>query len=191
MLIARYLNEFFTSYVVSDDALGGYLATEHLIKKGHKRILHLGGPPSLSDAQNRLSGYKKALMENGIAFDEELVKIVSTVTMREAHNLMKKILSDNKIDFSGIFCFSDYLAMGTIRAIREKGLRIPADIAVVGYDDIEMASLLEIPLTTVHTPRYRLGKTAVNILMEHLSKEKNEIPQQLTVKPSLIVRNSA
>lgn len=190
VLVARYLSKVVTNYVVSDDALGGYLATQHLIKKGHKRILHLGGPPSLSDAWDRLAGYKRALLENGIAFDQNLVKTVSTVTMNEAYSLMNKVLS-GEVDFTAIFCFSDYLAMGAIRAIRERGLKIPADIAVVGYDDVEVASLLEVPLTTIHTPKYRLGKRAVEILIDDLLGEKGETPQQLVIEPSLVVRKSA
>lgn len=191
VLVARYLSKVVTNYVVSDDALGGYLATQHLIKKGHKRILHLGGPPSLSDAWDRLAGYKRALLENGIAFDQNLVKTVSTVTMDEAYSLMNTVLSDEKVNFTAIFCFSDYLAMGAIRAIRERGLKIPTNIAVVGYDDVEVASLLEVPLTTIHTPKYRLGKRAVEILIDHLLQEKSETPKQLVIKPSLVVRKSA
>ncbi len=191
VLVARYLSKVVTNYVVSDDALGGYLATQHLIKKGHKKILHLGGLPSLSDAWDRLAGYKRALLENGIAFDQNLVRTVSTVTMDEAYSHMNTVLSDKKIDFTAIFCFSDYLAMGAVKAIQGRGLKIPADIAVVGYDDIEMASLLEIPLTTIRTPRYRLGKRAVEILIDHLLQEKDETPQQIMVEPSLVVRKSA
>lgn len=190
VLMSRHFVKTPTNYVVSDDTLGSYLATEHLIKKGHRKILYLNGSSRLSDARDRLVGYKKALLEKGISFDEGLVKTVPGINMEEAYNAVKRILA-KKVDFTAIFCFADYLAMGAMKAIHGAGLRIPDDIAVVGYDDVEVASILEPPLTTIYTPKYQLGKKAVEILLDHLLGKKHRTLQQVVVKPKLVVRESA
>ncbi len=189
VLMSRHFIKTPTNYVVSDDILGSYLATKHLIEKGHRKILYLNGSSRLSDARDRLTGYKKALLEKGISFDESLVKTVSGINMEEAYKVVKRILA-KKADFTAIFCFCDYLAMGAMRAIHEAGWRIPEDIAVVGYDDVEVASILEPPLTTVSTPKYQLGEKAVEILLDHLLGKKHKTLQQVVVKPKLMVRKS-
>lgn len=178
------------SYVVVDDAEGGRLATEHLVKRGHRRVLHIAGPLSLSDARGRLDGYKKALMNSGIAFDESLVKVLITAKMQNTFKLMKKILS-NGVDFTAVSCHSDYVAMAVMKALREKGLRIPDDVAVVGYDDVEVASLLEVPLTTIHTPKYTLGNRTVEVPVDGVLNKKSKGLRQTVMKPRLVIRKSA
>ena len=189
VLMSRHFIKTPANYVVSDDILGSYLATEHLIEKGHRKILYLNGFSRLSDARDRLAGHKKALLEKGIPFDESLVKAVPGINMEEAYDSVKRILS-KKVNFTAIFCFCDYLAMGAMRAIHQAGLRIPDDIAIVGYDDVEVATILEPPLTTVYTPKYQLGRKAVEILLDHLLGKKRKIFRQVVVRPKLIVRKS-
>ena len=109
-------------------------------------------------------------------------------TMQYSYQLMKKTLSD-KLDFTAVFAFSDYLAAGCIKALRESGLKIPKDVAVVGHDDIEFAAIMEPPLTTVHIPRHQLGKKAAEILLEKISGNYKG-PHTLVIKPELIVRES-
>jgi len=190
VLIARHFDTIETNSVVSDDVLGGFLATEYLIKKGHKRILYISGPLHISSALERLKGYKRALKEYKIPLKEKLVRGY-TAKMGKAYTLMRRILKE-KLDFTAIFTFSDFLALGVMKAIREEKLKIPDDVAVVGYDDIEFASVLEIPLTTVHMPKYRLGMEGTNMLIDEIEKKStNREPQRLTIKPELIVRKSA
>lgn len=190
VLVGRHFDTIKTNSVVSDDALGGFLATEYLIKKGHRKILYISGPLHISSATERLKGYKRALRECKIPFEEKLVRGY-TAKMGEAYTLMRKILK-KKLDFTAVFTFSDFLALGVMKALREEKSKIPDDVAVVGYDDIEFASILEIPLTTVHMPKYRLGMEGVNMLIDDIEgKNSAKKLQKLTIKPELIVRKSA
>lgn len=190
VLVARHFDTIQTNSVVSDDVLGGFLATEYLIKKGHKRILYISGPLHISSALERLKGYKRALKEYKIPFEEKLVRGY-TAKMGKTYTLMRRILKE-KLDFTAIFTFSDFLAFGVMKALREEKIKIPDGVAVVGHDDIEFASVLEIPLTTVHMPKYRLGMEGTNILINEIEKKSTDRkPQKLTIKPELIVRKSA
>jgi len=189
VLLARHFDAIETNSVVNDDELGGFLATEYLIQKGHKRILYISGPLYNSSALERLNGYKRALKEHQIQFEEKLVRGY-TAKMGKVYTLMKEIVKE-KLNFTAIFTFSDFLALGVMKAIREEKLKIPDDVAVVGYDDIEFASFLETPLTTVHMRKYRLGMEGTNILIDEIEGKKvGEKPNTLTIKPELIVRKS-
>jgi len=189
VLVGRHFDTIKTNSVVSDDVLGGFLATEYLVKKGHRRILYISGPLHISSASERLKGYKEALKKYKISFEEKLVRGY-TAKMDEAYTLMGKLLKE-KLNFTAIFTFSDFLAFGIMRALREEKLKIPDDVAVVGYDDIEFASILEIPLTTIHMPKYRLGMEGTNTLIDEIEKKNSGKPQKLVIKPELIPRNSA
>lgn len=189
VLVGRHFDTIGTNSVVSDDSLGGFLATEYLIKKGHRKILYISGPLHISSASERLNGYKEALKKYKISFKKKLVRGY-TAKMDEAYMLMEKLLKE-KLDFTAIFTFSDFLAFGIMKALREEKLKIPDDVAVVGYDDIEFSSILEIPLTTVHMPKYRLGMEGTNMLIDEIEGKNSGKPQKLVIKPELIVRESA
>jgi len=188
VLVGRHFDVIQTNYIDIEDIIGGFLATEHLIKKGHRRILHINGPLYMSCAWERLAGYKRALLEYGLEYDQKLVRGNMT-EMEEAYKLIKRILSE-ELNFTAIFAFSDVLALGAIHALREAKLRIPDDIGVVGYDDIEFARVSHPPLTTVRVPRYRLGKEAVNLLVEKIIKKGSRKLHQVIIKPELVIRES-
>ncbi len=92
---------------------------------------------------------------------------------------------------TAVFTFGDLLAIGVLKALKEAKLKVPKDIALVGYDDIEFSSLLEIPLTTVHQPRYRIGEEGAKILISRIEKKDSEGFQQIVLKPELVIRESA
>jgi LacI family transcriptional regulator len=188
VLVGRHFDNIQTNYIVTEDIIGGFLATEHLIKKGHRRILHINGPMHISSASERLAGYKRALLEYGLEYDQRLVR-GNTVEMEEANKLTKKIISEG-FNFTAIFAYADVLALGAMHALSEAKLRIPDDIAVVGYDDIEFARISHPPLTTVRIPRYRLGKKAINLLVEKIIKKGSRKLHQVVIKPELVIRES-
>ena len=188
VLVGRHFDDLQTNYITTDDVTGSFLATEHLIKEGHRRILHINGPLHISSAWERLAGYKRALLEHGLEYDQRLVR-GNTVEMEEAYKLIKKILSDG-LDFTAIFAYGDVLALGGMHALHEAKLRIPDDIAVVGYDDIEFARVSYPPLTSVRIPRYRLGKEAINLLVEKIIKKGSRKLHQVVIKPELVIRES-
>lgn len=190
VLVGRRINLPEIPYVVNDDELGGFLATQYLINKGHRRIFYISGPLHISSASERLAGYKRALVQHGQEVNERLVRII-TPRMDAAYKLMKRLLL-KKRDFTAIFTFSDFVALGVMRALHERGLAIPEDVAVVGFDDVEVSSTLEVPLTTVHLSKYRLGKKAAEILLTQLLPTKSgNFPLQIVIKPKLVVRKSA
>jgi len=188
VLIGRHFDILETDYVITDDVQGAFSATEYLIKKGHRRILFINGSLHISSAKDRLAGYKRALLENGVGYEDRLVRS-DVVRMEDGYRIMKEILN-NKNNITAVFAYSDLVAFGVIKALRETNLKIPEDIAVVGYDDIEFASTLEPPLTTVCIPRHRLGKEAVRILDKKI-KEEFKGPQGIALKTELIIRKSA
>jgi len=190
VLIGRHFSSIETNYVITDDVLGGFLATDHLLERGHRKILFINAPLHISSAKERLEGYKQALLKYGVEFDEKLVKIAPNAKMIDAYKIAKKVLSQ-KLDFTAVFTFSDFLAIGVIKALYENGLKVPRDIAIVGYDDIEFSSALEVPLTTVRQPKYELGKEATNILIEKILKGKSNRVYKRVVKPELIIRSSS
>lgn len=188
VLFGRHFEHLETDYVVSNNVQGAFLATDHLIKKGHKKILFINGPLHLSSAKERLLGYKQALLKKGIEFNYALLK-QRAVRMEDGYRIMKKVLS-SELEFTAVFTYSDFVALGVVRALREAGLRIPEDIAVVGYDDIDFISALEVPLTTVHVPKYRLGSKATQLVDKKIKGEVKK-PQKLILDTQLIVRKSS
>jgi len=188
VLIGRHFDILETDYVITDDVQGAFSATEYLIKKGHRRILFINGSLHISSAKERLAGYKRALLENGVGYEDKLVRS-GVVRMEDGYRIMKEILN-NKNNITAVFAYSDLVAFGVIKALRETNLKIPENIAVVGYDDIEFASTLEIPLTTVRIPRHQLGKEAIRILDKKIREELKDT-QGIALKTELIIRKSA
>lgn len=188
VLVGRHFDDLQTNYITTDDVTGSFLATEHLIKEGHRKILYINGPLHISSAWERLAGYKRALLEYGIEYDQKLVK-GNTTEMEEAYKLTKEVLSQG-LNFTAIFVYGDVLALGAMHALHEAKLGIPDDIAVVGYDDIKFARVSHPPLTTVRIPRYQLGKKAINLLLEEIIKKSSRKFHRVVIKPELVIRKS-
>ncbi len=166
---------------------GGYEATEYLISRGCKKILHLTGDLKYTPTNDRIKGYKSALENNNISFDENLV-ITGDFTIECGYTGVKKVI-DNKINFDSVFCGNDLIAVGVIKALQEENIKIPEDISVVGFDDVFLASLITPPLTTIQQPMYKIGyegaKALINILEDN--EFKNE---KVELNTKLIIRNS-
>lgn len=174
-------------YKISVDHLqGAYLATEHLIKLGHKKIGCITGPLILDDARQRLAGYKQALKDNGIKIDENLI-FEGDYSFEKGKIGCDDLLAKN---ITAIFAANDFSAMGALASIKEHNLIVPRDISIVGYDDIAFASLLEVPLTTIRQPIEEIGQKATEVI-ELLVNSENDIKNKIVIlEPKLIVRNS-
>ena len=155
VLLLRHFPELETDYVITDNVYGGYLATQHLLGLGHRRIGHVGGPAHVSSAQGRLAGYRQALAEQGVPYDAELVSH-GMFTVAGGYQAACQLL-DRPDRPSAIFAANDLQAVGVMKAARMFGLRIPQDLALVGGDNIELAAFLEVPLTTFHPPAHEIG----------------------------------
>jgi LacI family transcriptional regulator len=150
--------------VVPDEAQGGRLATEALLRRGHRRIGFLNNIYPVPATAGRFAGYQAALADAGIALDPQLVR-VGPADAVHGYRCASELL-DLPDPPSAIFCFRDIMAMGAYDAIKSRGLRIPDDIALVGFDNLEVvAEHLNPPLTTVELPHYQMGEWAVQQLL--------------------------
>jgi DNA-binding LacI/PurR family transcriptional regulator len=196
VMVDRYFKEIETDYVVSDNFKGAYQAISHLIRLGHKKIGYISGHRFLTSVYDRLEGYKKALEDCGIEFDKRLVKEIDPIpvtSIEQSYEAMKELLRENNI--TAILAYNEISTVGALKAIREEGIKIPEELAFVGFDEVAIVSQVLIPLTVVTQQTYQIGEIAAEILIEKLRKGKNnkahvsEI-RHVVVKPELIVRES-
>ena len=188
VLLNRHTEALDCDYVINDSVHGAYLAVDHMIQKGHKQIIYLCAKPATSTGKERIFGCKKAIHENGLA-ENSLKVLTCKPTIESAYILMKKLLMA-KQHTSATFVWDDKLAIGVRKAIFEAGLKIPEDMVLVGYNDIEIAKYLFPPLTTIRQSTYQIGETAARILLDRLDSDKTETPKQIILKPELVVRES-
>lgn len=190
VLFNRVTDEIKCPKVMVDDYEGAYRAVEHLIKKGRKRIAHLGGPSSLKLSEKRLNGYKAALRKYKIPEDEELI-LSYNLDIDKVHIYVNHLLSlDNPPD--AIFTVNDPTAIEVIRIIKKKKFRVPKDISVVGFSDDAVSSLIDPPLTTVSQPVFEMGQIAAELLIDFLKKDISQWkPVVKVLDTKLIVRSSS
>ena len=185
----RVSNDIEASKVVVDDYKGAFDVVEHLIKAGYKRIAHLAGPKNLSISKFRLKGYMDALQQGNLPFNDSMV-VYGGLDDTDGIIGFQKLLNLESLP-DAIFAVNDPVATGAFVMIKEHGLKIPDDIALAGFSNTYMTSLLDPPLTTVEQPSYEIGKTAAQLLMEQInSKDENFVPKFIVLKTSLIVRGS-
>jgi GntR family transcriptional regulator, arabinose operon transcriptional repressor len=174
-------------YVMTDNFNGGYLIAKHLIELGHKRIGFIGGGMSFS-GQQRANGYRKALEENNIEFDANLIKRFSGRAISIVEEKVKQFFSTDKPP-TAIFAECDFIARDVLAVLQNMGLIIPDDISLAGYDDVEFAKHLTVPLTTIRQPFYEEGRLAAEILIDKLEGKTKEI-KQIILPVELVVRQS-
>lgn len=175
--------------VRTDDVAGSRDATRYLIEKGYEPIGMIGGPPGMSPSDNRLAGHRAALGEAGIRFDGRLVA-VGDFTRAGGAAAMKELLSRERHP-RAVLCANDLMAIGAMDAVRAEGLRVPHDVALVGYDDIEAAALVTPDLTTVLNPAYEMGHVCGRLLLERMSGTHRGPRREVVVPHRLIRRASA
>jgi LacI family transcriptional regulator len=178
----------FASDKIQDNSLqGGYIATKHLIDCGHREIGCITGPLVRHQAQMRYEGYKRAMTEIGLTINPNWV-VEGDFECDGGYQAFNHLYASGPLP-SAIFAANDMMAMGVLHAAHEKGIHIPEDISLMGYDDIHIAQYMTPALTTIHQPKYRLGKAAVETLLKKLEKNHVE-PQVVELDPTLVVRNS-
>jgi LacI family transcriptional regulator len=183
----RYL-EPNKSFVVIDDERGGFLGTKHLIEQGYKKIGFIGVQNEALHLNERFEGYKQAFQKYGLELDDRYI-CSSDFKRQTGYRLIQKMIA--KGDFPrAIFAENDILALGVIQGIRESGLSTPEDIAVVGFDDIPLASFPEVQMTTIRQPKHEMGEIAVSILLDQLSGSNTQ-SRKVILEPRLIVRKSS
>lgn len=174
------------SYVKCDNRIGSYTAITHLIDIGCRRIGCIFPSVNSSQYESRMTGYQDALYYNGIPFRQELVKICSPDNASIVA-ATTELLEEQQPD--GIFCLYDYAAISVIRAILRSGRRIPDDVALIGYDNIQISDFLPISLSSIDTRAQEVGQKATEILIQKIA-DANTPAQQIILKPDLVVRES-
>lgn len=178
------------SNVVIDDFQGGFDATEHLILQGCKKIAHFSGPQDLEIYKNRFKGYQSALEKYNIELDSNLV-IPSKLMELDGIESATKLLSQS-IPIDGIFSANDTAAISALQYLKREGIKIPEDIAIVGFSNEPISSVIEPSLTTIDQPGFEMGKIAANLLLEQINSKPGKIvAETIILKPVLIKRNSS
>lgn len=174
------------SYVKCDSRMGAYMATDHLIERGRRKIAFIAPVFEKSMADTRINGYMDALRVNGIDFDESLT-VYCQQSFDSVYEAAKDLLNDAKPD--SIVCLYDYIAIPVMRAASELGLKIPEDISVIGYDNIDVSGYLPVALSTVETQSVRIGELAAEIMVNKINGTicKHD---QIVLQPKLIIRES-
>ncbi len=174
--------------VTTDNAQGAYLATEHLLRHGYRRIAIVAGVQYISVGRERFRGYRKALEDGGRAFDERFVR-VGPFTVEGGYQAMKELMEQDQPP-DAVFTSNNILTLGALRYLRETGYRIPQDIAVVSYDDPDWATLLDPPLTCVDAQNYQMGISTGELLLERVQEKTAAKPKRVVLPLSLTVRRS-
>jgi len=188
VVIWETLEDSSLSFVGFNNFTAAYSMTEYLIRLKHERIgLILGPYTKVRRARRRLEGYLAALGDNGLRYDPRMV-IEKHPTLHEGEEAMRKLMSMRQPP-TAVFAASDMLAVGALAAAREKGFRVPEDVSVAGFDDIDFAAFSNPPLTTVRVPASQMGKMAVEMLVEMIEGNSGEV-RQITLDTELIVRGS-
>ena len=187
VLVGRH-SDSRASYVDVDNIGAARMAVEHLIRLGHKRIATITGPLSMAGGEDRLQGYRLALESYHLPVQEELIA-EGDFTEHSGTAAMHRLLPAAP---TAVFAASDSMAIGALKALREANLRVPEDVALVGFDDIPAVTAIEPPLTTVRQPIERLGATAADLLLNLLENrpEGQAAVQRIVLPAELVVRGS-
>ena len=182
------IEPFFSRCASNSDEKSAYVATRHLVDLGHRRIAHLAFASKVFDVViQRRTGYEKALTEAGCALDPALVAY-GNISAESGYVAMKKLLKRTR-DFSALFAGNDTVAFGAMRALDEAGIRVPHDVAVVGFDDVPLAAYVNPPLTTLRTDPIEQGEGAVDLLMARINGEPFERLEE-SYATELVIRKS-
>ncbi|WP_432829095.1 LacI family DNA-binding transcriptional regulator [Dactylosporangium sp. CA-092794] len=174
--------------VAVDDVLGGRLAGEHLVEQGHREIAFVGGPDTIAQVRDRHAGAAEAAERRAGL----MVVPTPNLTVASGRAAATEIASRSPAERpTAIFCANDLLALGVLQEMTQRGIRVPQDIAIVGYDDIEFAAAAAVPLSSVRQPREQLGRTAAALLLDEIEDDGRHEHRHVVFQPELIVRESS
>ena len=189
VMIDRHLPDVEVDTITTDNQLGGYLATRHLLDLGHRCIACITGPSTnITPSRGRLTGYKQALEEAGIPYDEAIVRL-GDFHARTGMEITEQLLNQPSAP-TAIFACNDLMALGALRAANKVGLKVPEDLSIVGFDNIDLTNFFNPPLTTISQEQFHLGIWATQTLVRRIT-DKN-LPYLKDILPTrLIVRESS
>jgi len=188
VVLDRIVRGIQAHFVVADNFRGGYIATKHLIELGHLSIGCITRPMELYHSQERVRGYRAAFADHGIP--EDLSLIVKGGFRLEDGRRAAKQLFDLKPAPTAIFAYNDFMAIGALRAANERGLRVPLDVSIIGFDDIPQSAFTVPALTTIRQPKFEMGCRGAELLIDLIDKKKHTSPVNSPLDVQLIVRES-
>jgi LacI family transcriptional regulator len=174
-----------------DDVLGGRLAGDHLLDRGHRRIAFVGGPAALPQVRERLAGIEQAVEQ--AATDARLTVLETpslTVAAGKVAGAQLAAIAAGRRP-TGVFCANDLVALGVLQELSRSGLDVPRDVALVGYDDIDYAVAATVPLSSVRQPREQLGRQAAELMFDEVALGQAHKHRQVVFEPELVVRDSS
>jgi DNA-binding LacI/PurR family transcriptional regulator len=180
-------NEF--SSVIADNSDASKALTLHLFNSGAKHIAHIAGPKKLSITKDRIEGYKRGLEENNIPFNEEHL-VYCDLTPNGALNALDKLLNAQQVP-DAIFCVNDNVAYVVMKEIKNRGLKVPEDIALTGFNNDLHSTFVEPTLTTVYHPTFELGEETARLIIRQIESTQIHAPRQIVMKTSLVIRESS
>lgn len=187
IMLDREIPDQPTDSIQADNTLGGYIVGSYLFSIGHRSFACIAGPEIVYPSDNRLMGFRNALQEAGIVLDDS--RILRGDFRSESGYRLALPMPDWNPPPTAIFAFNDLMAFGAVTALSERGLNVPADVSVVGYDNVEAACYFNPRLTTVAQPHREMGKMAVEKLIERIA-DKSLPGRMFHLKPHLVIRNS-
>jgi LacI family transcriptional regulator len=175
------------NYIIVDDALGAAMAMEALIDLGHKQIAHLSGPLVSDNFLRRFKGYRKALLNHNLSFDNSMLEECE-ISYEAGREGMRKLLTKQGA-FTAVFAANTLLAVGAMDEMHKAGLKIPEDVSIVGFHDAPMAQMVDPPLSVVSMPLYDLGRRAAHFLIKIIEQKTSDLPMILPPE-GLLLRGS-
>jgi LacI family transcriptional regulator len=178
------------SWVDTENVEGGYIGAKYLLELGHRRIMYFGSR-KIRGTRERFEGFKKALKEAGIPLADQLI-IQDVNTQREGQQRMDRFLEEEGVEAlpSAIMTVNDAIAIGVMESLLKNGVSIPERVSIIGFDDINIAGLVTVPLTTVHQPKFSMGEIASYVLINAIEGQARTRAQQFLLKPHLVIRES-
>jgi DNA-binding LacI/PurR family transcriptional regulator len=179
------------SSVSIDNENAMQMAVSHLIELGHRRIVHISGPPHTYHTHERIHGVQRAYSQSPLIYSDDLIYEGGT-SLDDGYRVGRALFEgvDPKMRPTGVACFNDLVAIGVLRALVQLGICVPDDVSVVGCDDIEAASFLSPPLTTVCGPREDIGRTAAELLLQEIENPDSSETRHVRLESRLIVRST-
>ncbi|MHC8950027.1 LacI family DNA-binding transcriptional regulator [Sphingobacterium hungaricum] len=187
----RTPDAFETNKVMINDFESAYVATEHLIQTGCKRLAHIAGNQSIGIFRSRLEGFKAALKANDLPIHEELIKETANLRYEEGVKCANELLELDELP-DGVFCANDYTAASMVQVLNKHKISIPDQVAVVGFSDYPISKIIEPNLTTINDRAFQMGEAAAKLLIGQIEDSDSDIIdyQIITLKTELVVRES-
>ena len=186
VIVGRKARNADTNHVVCDDLKIGRMAARYLLDAGHERVLFINSARNYS-AELRAEGFRSVFREHGAAWDEDM--ILPVFDPQQLPAIVNQVFDGTHLP-SAVFCFCDDMAIDVMRVLRQRGLKIPQDVAVMGVDNLKVTELLDPPLTTIDTSKMQMGTSSAEILLRAMHNQDKDI-EHIVLEPKLVKRVSA